>query len=656
MITRLPLRQSVPLLLFFLGLVLTVGSVSLEIRESTRNIELSSEQSVKFLGSFASSTIEQDLKHRDLVMADTRVQLLATRPLSEAVALINENDQVIFSSIPKFSNQSFDHSFNQNLLFSKEDLKQIRETFTPQTRFAAHGNQLIGLFPVRLGSSIQNSFTLGPSRVGLLLTKTNIAALKSEAREGSVQRHLATFVFLAGAMLLSWWLLNRFITSRVGRLLRTIRSLAQGDFRASATLKGNDELAQLSQAFDEMARELAAKTAIDQERLRLADIVESSVDFIGSFSPDGKIIYLNTNGRKLLGYSATENLEGQSLGLFYSPASFQTILKTGIPTALKSGTWSAETELCSKDGRQISISQNIIAHRKANGDIDFLSTIGRDLTERKLNELNLRHAISARDEFLSIASHELKTPLAALKLQLQMRKKSLSKKDAPPPPAEAVIFELNMSLKQVESLTNLVDDLLDISRIQAGRFHLNVEKTNLAGVTADIVSRYRDQLNDAGCTVTTDLDESVEGLWDHFRIEQILVNLIGNLVKYAPKCRATIAVQKTGDFALLTVEDTGPGIPFEKQIKIFEPFERCNQNQSVSGLGLGLFVVRKIVQAHHGTINVESCPGLGTKFIVQLPFSPQQQMVYEETMTPTGWPSLNSEGHRERKEECEFSS
>jgi signal transduction histidine kinase len=148
---------------------------------------------------------------------------------------------------------------------------------------------------------------------------------------------------------------------------------------------------------------------------------------------------------------------------------------------------------------------------------------------------------------------------------------------------------------------------------------LRLEETNLARLIREVVNRYAVQLAAAKCNLRADLDDGTIGMWDPRRIEQILVNLIGNIIKYAAGVPAKITCGRSKDKATLVVEDAGPGISLDKQEKIFERFERAVDRTPVSGLGLGLFIVKQIVQEHSGTVRLESAPGLGSKFVIDLP-------------------------------------
>lgn len=235
-------------------------------------------------------------------------------------------------------------------------------------------------------------------------------------------------------------------------------------------------------------------------------------------------------------------------------------------------------------------------------------------TEEKLKE-----AIRSRDEFLSVASHELKTPITSLSLQIQMTKKNINPDDnvAPPPAKLARVFEI--SDKQVTRLTNLVEDLLDVSRIQTGRLNFNFETVNLSELVKDMVARFSAQFVKARCPVQLDVQDEVIGIFDHVRIEQVIDNLLSNAAKYASGSEVKIHLTSTPSTAVIRVKDRGPGIAKDYQARIFERFERASPPKNISGLGLGLFIVKEIVRGHGGSVTVESEPGQGADFIISLP-------------------------------------
>ncbi|QSQ21504.1 PAS domain-containing protein [Pyxidicoccus parkwayensis] len=228
-------------------------------------------------------------------------------------------------------------------------------------------------------------------------------------------------------------------------------------------------------------------------------------------------------------------------------------------------------------------------------------------------------AISARDTFLSIASHELRTPITSMKLQAEYMRRRIAAGDPSAFEPERVTRLVEQTERSIGRLSRLVEDMLDISRIAMGRLNIQLEAVDLAELTRDVVERFRQQLTDAGHALDVRLTSGIVGRWDRYRLEQVLTNLLTNALKYAPGSPLTVTAQAAGGSAVLEVEDRGPGIASEFQQRIFERFERLVGANEVSGLGLGLHIARHIVEAHGGTLRVRSAPGEGACFIAELP-------------------------------------
>lgn len=230
-----------------------------------------------------------------------------------------------------------------------------------------------------------------------------------------------------------------------------------------------------------------------------------------------------------------------------------------------------------------------------------------------------RKAILARDEFLSIASHELKTPLTPLKLQLQMLARQIRKNDTDSFNSEKVIKIIESSDKQMERLSKLIEDLLDVSRITSGKLNLNLEKVNLGEMIKEVMVQYGNHLKDAVNKVEVLSAPHIEGYVDKIRLEQVLINLLTNAAKYAPGKSIKVSLEASDKHATIKVKDEGPGISNSDQARIFNRFERVKDNQNIGGLGLGLYISHQIVAAHEGQIWVESVPGQGSTFVIQVP-------------------------------------
>ncbi|WP_437520549.1 AAA family ATPase [Sorangium sp. So ce726] len=233
-------------------------------------------------------------------------------------------------------------------------------------------------------------------------------------------------------------------------------------------------------------------------------------------------------------------------------------------------------------------------------------------------------AIQRRDEFLVVASHELKTPLTSLKMQAQTMERRLRRRplaDVPPERIEAMVQILG---RQTSRLGHLVDELFDVTRLNAGRLTLARAPVDLAALAREVVERMRQQLAASHCRTQLDLEAPVVGYWDPDRLEQVVVNLLSNAMKYGAGRPVLVGVRRQADRALLAVRDEGIGIAEADQGRIFERFERAVSVRNFGGLGLGLYIVRSIVASHGGAVRVESKPGAGATFVVELPLNPPE--------------------------------
>lgn len=262
------------------------------------------------------------------------------------------------------------------------------------------------------------------------------------------------------------------------------------------------------------------------------------------------------------------------------------------------------------------------------GNVKFIG-INIDLTEQKsieqrlrLTEANLLHALSVRDEFMAIASHELKTPLQSLKLQSQLYQRGIIRNDPSVYTEEKITNMLDRNSKQIDRLTRLVDDMLDISRIRTGKLSLRKEPCDLGSMLMDVIGRTREQFEISGSgQPRIEHIEKAIGEWDPLRIDQVMINIINNAIRYGQGKPITISIKNYQECVRITVADQGLGIASSDIEKIFERYERGLLSREVSGLGLGLFITKQIVNAHGGKIWVESEIGKGSTFFVDLPRS-----------------------------------
>lgn len=251
---------------------------------------------------------------------------------------------------------------------------------------------------------------------------------------------------------------------------------------------------------------------------------------------------------------------------------------------------------------------------------------------QRLSELSaiarLEAALQLRSQFLSIASHELKTPLTSIYgiLQLQERMVRMKKDkeiDATPGDEKKQSF-LKIVIRQVERLNELIDGLLDVSRIQNGRFTVEPAEVDVAMILRETVNaRLALIAKEAGVALNLDAPEVLMAFVDPVRIEEVVTNLVMNAIRFSPEGGVIwVKLRGEGGSLRLTVRDQGPIVPVEDRERIFQPFERAHRTSRLGGLGLGLFISRQIAQLHGGNVSlVESVPGKGNVFEAYFPES-----------------------------------
>lgn len=253
-----------------------------------------------------------------------------------------------------------------------------------------------------------------------------------------------------------------------------------------------------------------------------------------------------------------------------------------------------------------------------------------------------QEAVRIREDFLMIASHELRTPITPIKMQNEIVKRLVERSPELPNRA-ALLAAIDRSGGRLGKLERLIDNLLDMSNVASGGLVLHRERFELADLVRKVVDDYAASSKAAGCTVAVQAEAPVTGAWDRTRVEQVVVNLLTNAMKYGASrpIEVSVAADSTHgtDDAVIVVRDYGIGIAKDDQLRIGNRFTRAASARHYGGLGLGLYITREIVQAHGGTLRVESEPGEGAAFIVSLP----REAPPSACVLDTGVPGSSSE-------------
>jgi two-component system, sensor histidine kinase and response regulator len=377
----------------------------------------------------------------------------------------------------------------------------------------------------------------------------------------------------------------------------------------------NGRAARLILAIDITERKRADE-ALRQAEQKYRAIFENAVEGIFQTTPDGHYISVNPALARLYGYASPEELMSSvsDIGetIYVDPKrrdEFKRLIETNGSVEL------FEYEVFRKDGKRIWLCENARAVRDDNGKILYYEGTVEDITEHKLVD-EFKRASKAKSEFLSRMSHELRTPLNAILgfAQLLDRQK----------PTEVQKKRLSYILSAGRHLLDLINEVLDISRIEAGRMQLSIEPVCVADALEETLDLMRPLATERAIQLSAavDLDASIYVLADRQRFKQVLLNLLNNAVKYTPHHgEVTVSYNVNGtDKVRVLVSDTGPGISGEKLARLFVPFERLGAEQStVEGTGLGLALSQRLMQAMGGSIEVESVVGKGSMFSIELP-------------------------------------
>lgn len=380
-----------------------------------------------------------------------------------------------------------------------------------------------------------------------------------------------------------------------------------------------------AQAREQQLRLSRAEAALRESEALYQLTFEEAPVGIGQADPEGRWVRVNGRLCEILGRPRDELLATSLPDICDDGDADRIAASLDMLRSGEARIYAREHELRANRSLRTWITLTISALRDGDGTLVRFIAVLDDVTERRRLEVErgrlvaeLREGIRARDDFLAIAAHELKTPLTPLTLVTESLLRKLEKRpeECSPPALAKQFSRLDESVGRIEKL---VDALLDVSRISVGRLTLSLEEFDLAALVDKVVARLAAEREPSGSTVTVNAREPVVGCWDPFRMEQVVANLLSNALKYGSDKPVEVTLARAADRAKLEVRDHGIGIPEEAQQRIFERFERAASVQNYGGFGLGLWIVRSIVECHGGTVSVESRPGEGSAFSVNLP-------------------------------------
>jgi len=419
-----------------------------------------------------------------------------------------------------------------------------------------------------------------------------------------------------------------------------------------------------------LVRDVTVTRQIEHSRKQLLSILDEATDFVSSADLKGNILYINEGGRQLIGISEDEDVSKLHIRDLHSDNIFQLINEKGLTSASKHGAWTGDTALLTRDGREIVTSQVILAHKDNQGQLEYYSTIARDIskqkemefelqqaneglrqeiTQRELIEQDLKAAIHAADEankakseFLANMSHEIRTPMQAIiGMADVLSETELTKEQA----------HLVTTLEHAgNNLLEIVNNILDLSKIEAGKVELSTAQFDISQVINTIMRICSYKARNKGLEISFNVENNIPPilLGDKTYLQQILINLIDNAIKFTEQ--GSIAVRVTADQAnrchhvadsthklhtcclQFSVTDTGIGIPLEVQQKIFDAFSQADASTTrlYGGTGLGTTISKKIVEKMGGQLWVDSEPGKGSTFFFTAEFIISQDQAMQD--------------------------
>lgn len=497
--------------------------------------------------------------------------------LDESAGVITSTDETRFRKGDKLLTPEITQAtFGNKALDIRQDTRsKIRYMFLAYP--VKNGSRVVGI--IYLVSSMENIYkTIGDIKAILLV---------------------ATLLALMVTGMLGY-LLSKTITGPIQEVTRNAALLAQGNFDHKIKVRSDDEIGKLTGMFNFLTTRLKETLEeISDEKEKMEAILINMADGVIALNSKGEVIHINPAARRLL------FINHDPTGQDFKPV-LRDLFKINLEEFLGEDVISREISVKNKD----TVMKSIIAPLKRESRIIGVILVLQDIT-RQANLENMRK------EFVANVSHELRTPLTTIKSYAETL---LDGAMDEPAIARQFIGVIN---NEAERMTRLVNDLLELSRLDNKEMRWNKRIISPSAVLKDVISKMMVNINKKHLALDTNISDGSQDIFaDRDKIEQVFQNILSNAIKYTPEGgRIFISQDNTGDMVRTVFGDTGIGIPKEDQPRLFERFYRVDKTRSreLGGTGLGLSIAKEIVEAHNGSIAIESELGMGTRVTILLP-------------------------------------
>ena len=626
-----PLRYTVPATLLTIAVILLWVSYLAETAAARRRVEEGTSRRLRVLGAVLSDDIEHALRHNQMSRLSSTLAHARSDPDVSVAVLVDDGNRVLASSDPLLRDRKLEDTVFAQLA---EEIAAARQQPAPViTPFTADDRVLI--VPVNLADSTAPA---GPGGRGVLVLSLNtrhpIAAATAAARRRTA---VVTLVLLLST-LVAWLLFNRMLLSRMNHLFAAAQRVGSGDFTTDFTLPGRDELADLGSALARMTSQLRThaeeirgnRSALEESHERfaaLAAILQASPDFVGTADAATlRVTWINKAGRRMVGLGEDEDVSHLTIHDFQPTWVLESLLDEILSVVKAGGVWTGEAATRHRDGHEIPVLKTVVAHRRPDGQVDYISTVARDLRDRKQLEAQLLQAqkMESIGRLAGGVAHDFNNMLTAIIGYTELAKAQLPHDH----PVQSDLENVNEAARRSAALTR---QLLAFARKQV----ISPRPVHLNELIAGIDAMLNRLLGEDVRLATRLKPQLAPVLIDPGQFEQVLMNLAVNARDAMPN-GGTLSIETDdvsldeawcqqhpgatpGEYGAVRVSDTGVGMSLEAMDHLFEPF--FTTKPSGEGTGLGLAMCYGIVKQSGGTIWVSSEPGRGTTFDIYLPRS-----------------------------------